>query len=130
MQSKIRELELKINQNKMYRDKAMQMRRIIQDRNAQMQCDTEIKEYQKYIDYFSEEIRKLRQKPSRSSTQSSDSGVETAAAASASSRDPSSSPMVASASANAGATKVGGGLEPEKRKYSNLGEWRVFSTDL
>ncbi|KAI9285195.1 kinase-like domain-containing protein [Umbelopsis sp. AD052] len=113
MQSKIRELELKINQNKMYRDKAMQMRRIIQDRNAQMQCDTEIKEYQKYIDYFSEEIRKLRQKPSRSSTQSSDSGVETAAAASASSRDPSSSPMVASAgaSANAGA---------EKRKYSNL----------
>jgi adenylosuccinate synthase len=123
MQSKIRELELKINQNKMYRDKAMQMRRIIQDRNAQMQCDTEIKEYQKYIDYFSEEIRKLRQKPSRSSTQSSDSGVETAAAASASSRDPASSPMVASASTNAGAAKVGGGFEPEKRKYSNLGEW-------
>lgn len=104
----------------MYRDKAMQMRRIIQDRNAQLQCDTEIKEYQKYIDYFTEEIRKLRQKPSRSSTQSSDSGVDTTPIASASSRDPATSSQVFNATGNVDTAKTGG-FEPEKRKYSNLG---------
>jgi hypothetical protein len=105
----------------MYRDKAMQIRRIIQDRNAQMQCDTEIKEYQKYIDYFSEEIRKLRQKPSRSSTQSNDSGFDMAAATSVTSKEQGSSPIISNAGMNVGSAKTGSS-EPEKRKYSNLGE--------
>ncbi|KAG2183559.1 hypothetical protein INT43_006565 [Umbelopsis isabellina] len=118
-QSKIHELELKINQNKMYRDKAMQIRRIIQDRNAQMQCDTEIKEYQKYIDYFSDEIRKLRQKPSRSSTQSTDSTFDMASTGSATSKEPGSSPIITNVGMNVGTAKADGS-EPEKRKYSNL----------
>lgn len=105
----------------MYRDKAMQIRRIIQDRNAQMQCDTEIKEYQKYIDYFSEEIRKLRQKPSRSSTQSTDSTFEMASTVSATSKEPGNSPIISNVGMNVGAAKPVGS-EAEKRKYSNLGE--------
>jgi hypothetical protein len=33
---------------------------MLKDRNAQLQCDTQIKESQKYIDYFSEEMLKLQ----------------------------------------------------------------------
>lgn len=42
------------------RDKAIQLRQMLKDRNAQLQCDTQIKESQKYIDYFSEEMIKLQ----------------------------------------------------------------------
>lgn len=42
------------------RDKAIQLRKMLKDRNAQLQCDTQIKESQKYIDYFSEEMLKLQ----------------------------------------------------------------------
>lgn len=42
------------------RDKAIQLRKMLKDRNAQLQCDTQIKESQKYIDYFTEEMLKLQ----------------------------------------------------------------------
>ncbi|KAI8581145.1 hypothetical protein K450DRAFT_233306 [Umbelopsis ramanniana AG] len=58
--AKLQELKLKIDQNVYMRDKAIQLRKMLQDRNAQLQCDTQIKESQKYIDYFSEEMTKLQ----------------------------------------------------------------------
>ncbi|KAI8370731.1 kinase-like domain-containing protein [Radiomyces spectabilis] len=47
------------------RDKALQLRRILEDRNAQQQCDTQIRESQRYIDYFSEELQRLKSKEHR-----------------------------------------------------------------
>ncbi|GAB5590900.1 Serine/threonine kinase [Umbelopsis nana] len=58
--AKLQELKLKIDQNVYMRDKAIQLRQMLKDRNAQLQCDTQIKESQKYIDYFSEEMMKLQ----------------------------------------------------------------------
>jgi len=58
--AKLQELKLKIDQNVYMRDKAIQLRKMLKDRNAQLQCDTQIKESQKYIDYFSEEMTKLQ----------------------------------------------------------------------
>lgn len=47
------------------------MREILRDRNAQLQCETQIKESQRYIDYFGEELRRLQAKGSRASFSSS-----------------------------------------------------------
>lgn len=47
--------------------KAIELRQILKDRNAQLQCDTQIRESQRYIDYFSEELRRLQTKGSRAS---------------------------------------------------------------
>jgi hypothetical protein len=41
------------------RDKAIQLKPLLTDRNALSQCDTEIKECQKYIDYFHDELAKI-----------------------------------------------------------------------
>jgi hypothetical protein len=41
------------------RDKAYQLLPLLTDRNAISQCDTEIRECQKYIDYFTEELAKV-----------------------------------------------------------------------
>lgn len=41
------------------RDKAKQLKPLLTDRNALSQCDTEIRECQKYIDYFIEELAKV-----------------------------------------------------------------------
>ncbi|KAG0175116.1 Serine/threonine kinase [Apophysomyces sp. BC1015] len=66
-ESKIRELQAKIEQNKQMRDKAIQIRKLSKDRNVVSQCDTQIKEAQKYIDYFAEELHKVQTRSSRSS---------------------------------------------------------------
>jgi hypothetical protein len=47
--------------------KAIELRQILRDRNAQLQCDTQIRESQRYIDYFTEELRRLQTKGSRAS---------------------------------------------------------------
>jgi classical protein kinase C len=47
--------------------KAIELRQILKDRNAQLQCDTQIRESQRYIDYFTEELKKLQTKGSRAS---------------------------------------------------------------
>lgn len=41
------------------RDKAKQLKPLLTDRNAISQCETEIRECQKYIDYFTEELAKV-----------------------------------------------------------------------
>ncbi|KAG0767672.1 hypothetical protein G6F57_008129 [Rhizopus arrhizus] len=56
---KIRELKAKIAQNERMRDKAYQLKPLLTDKNALSQCETEIKECQKYIDYFTEELIKI-----------------------------------------------------------------------
>lgn len=53
------ELKAKIVQNERMRDKAYQLKPLLTDRNALSQCDTEIRECQKYIDYFHDELAKL-----------------------------------------------------------------------
>ncbi|KAI9476389.1 MAG: kinase-like domain-containing protein [Benjaminiella poitrasii] len=58
-QAKIRELKAKIAQNERMRDKAYQLRPLLTDRNAISQCDNEIRECQKYIDYFTDELLKI-----------------------------------------------------------------------
>lgn len=52
----------RIEKNKKMRDKTIQLRGLLNDRNAISQCETEIKEYQKSIDYFTEELHKLQAK--------------------------------------------------------------------
>ncbi|KAL0090479.1 hypothetical protein J3Q64DRAFT_1696847 [Phycomyces blakesleeanus] len=71
--TKMRELHALIERNKTMRDKASQMRPLLRDRNAISQCETEIKEYQKYIDYFSEELQRLQARTSQSFSQRSNS---------------------------------------------------------
>ncbi|KAG0183950.1 Serine/threonine kinase [Apophysomyces sp. BC1034] len=66
--SKIQELETKLEQNTQLRDKAIELRRMLEDRNAQLQCDTQVKEFQRYVDYFSEELGKLRRRTSSKPT--------------------------------------------------------------
>lgn len=56
---KVEELKAKIVQNERMRDKAYQLKPLLTDRNALSQCDTEIRECQKYIDYFHDELAKI-----------------------------------------------------------------------
>lgn len=47
--------------------KAIELRQILKDRNAQLQCDTQIRESQRYIEYFTEELKRLQTKGNRAS---------------------------------------------------------------
>jgi hypothetical protein len=49
------------------RDKAYQLLPLLTDRNAISQCDTEIRECQKYIDYFTDELAKVESRDPHSS---------------------------------------------------------------
>ncbi|KAI8092460.1 uncharacterized protein BX664DRAFT_378375 [Halteromyces radiatus] len=69
--SQVKELQAKIQHNTQLLEKAIQLRSMLTDQNAQQQCDTQIKEAQRYIDYFTNELQKLQHKITRSSTQSS-----------------------------------------------------------
>ncbi|KAI8330627.1 kinase-like domain-containing protein [Chlamydoabsidia padenii] len=64
--AKIQELLSRIEQNERVRDTAKHMRRLLTDRNALSQCDTEIKKAQMYIDYFTDEVHKLMNRSSLS----------------------------------------------------------------
>ncbi|KAI8644424.1 kinase-like domain-containing protein [Parasitella parasitica] len=61
-QARLSELRAKIVQNERMRDKAYQLKPLLTDRNALSQCETEIRECQKYIDYFTEELAKIETK--------------------------------------------------------------------
>ncbi|KAI9300148.1 hypothetical protein BJ944DRAFT_253317 [Cunninghamella echinulata] len=67
IQLQVKELQSKIIQNTHLREKAIQLRPLLTDKNAQLQCDTQIKESKKYIDYFTEELNKLTYKITRAS---------------------------------------------------------------
>ncbi|CEP16111.1 hypothetical protein [Parasitella parasitica] len=67
LEARIKEVKAKIEQNTHLRKKAIELRQILKDRNAQLQCDTQIRESQRYIDYFTEELRRLETKGSRAS---------------------------------------------------------------
>ncbi|KAG2233150.1 hypothetical protein INT48_001643 [Thamnidium elegans] len=69
----ISELEAKIEHSRTMRDKFIQMRPLLKDRNVISDCETQIKEYQKYIDYFTEELHRLEAKQHDNA---SDSGSE------------------------------------------------------
>lgn len=71
LEARIKEVQSKIEQNTHLKQKAIELREILRDRNAQLQCETQIKESQRYIDYFGEELRRLQAKGSRASFSSS-----------------------------------------------------------
>ncbi|OBZ84141.1 Protein kinase C-like 1 [Choanephora cucurbitarum] len=77
IEARIKEVQSKIDQNVHLKRKAIELRQILKDRNAQMQCDTQIRESQRYIDYFTEELRRLQTKGSRGSYSSIHSPVQT-----------------------------------------------------
>lgn len=92
------------------RDKAHQLKPLLTDRNALSQCDTEIRECQKSIDYFTEELAKIESK--RESEPSSDISTTQINAADRSSIPPRPN-------------SVGGSSSSEPRdikKYSTLGK--------
>ncbi|KAI7899788.1 kinase-like domain-containing protein [Cokeromyces recurvatus] len=67
IQTRIKEVQSKIEQNTQLKNKAIELRKFLQDRNAQRQCDTQIRESQRYIDYFTEELKRLKIKSNRAS---------------------------------------------------------------
>ncbi|KAI9474162.1 MAG: kinase-like domain-containing protein [Benjaminiella poitrasii] len=67
IETRIKEVQSKIDQNTQLKNKAIELRKFLKDRNAQAQCDTQIRESQRYIDYFTEELRKLQSKSRRAS---------------------------------------------------------------
>ncbi|KAI9025066.1 hypothetical protein CLU79DRAFT_827118 [Phycomyces nitens] len=129
--TKMRDLKGLIERNKTMRDKASQMRPLLRDRNAISQCETEIKEYQKYIDYFSEELHRLQARTGQSSYQRSNSdegdnipletpvstrGITPTSNAGHSGQVQTSRGVPPRSSSMATLQKE----EPEKKKYSNL----------
>jgi hypothetical protein len=46
------------------RDKLIQMLPLLRDKNGISDCETQIREYQKYVEYFTEELNKLKSKSS------------------------------------------------------------------
>lgn len=50
------------------RDKFIQMRPLLKDKNVISDCETQIREYQKYIDYFTEELTRLQAKQDADNT--------------------------------------------------------------
>lgn len=51
------------------RDKAYQLRPLLTDKNALSQCENEIKECQKSIDYFTEELLKIESRKDSDTTE-------------------------------------------------------------
>ncbi|CDH52710.1 agc pkc protein kinase [Lichtheimia corymbifera JMRC:FSU:9682] len=78
-ESKICELQKKLDDNKKVRDRAIHLRSLLTDANTISQCETQIKESQKYIDYFSEELHKLQTRSLRTSTHGSSDDSTTGA---------------------------------------------------
>ncbi|KAI9474879.1 hypothetical protein BDB00DRAFT_943563 [Zychaea mexicana] len=123
-EAKIRELQAKIDKNKQLRDKAIQMRELLVDRNGRAQCETQIKEHQKYVDYFSEELHKLQTRTHR--TSSDDLASPTTPNASAADNDsPAQSPSMSAPprSSSMPSSKE----ESSKKKYTNLD---LLTTDI
>ncbi|KAI9264328.1 hypothetical protein BDA99DRAFT_53540 [Phascolomyces articulosus] len=123
-EAKIRDLQAKIDKNKQLRDKAIQMRELLLDSNVRAQCETQIKEHQKYVDYFSEELHKLQTRTNR--TSQDDLASPTTPSTSADNEsNPSQSPSTAAPprSSSMPASKE----ESSKKKYTNLD---LLTTDI
>ena len=99
------------------------MRKLLLDSNVQAQCDTQIKEHQKYVDYFSEELVKLQTRTNRTSQDDLSSPTTPNASADTES-DPSQSPSMAAPprSSSMPSSKE----ESSKKKYTNLGKYYHF----
>ncbi|KAG1169309.1 hypothetical protein G6F70_003717 [Rhizopus microsporus] len=69
LDAKIKELKEKIKRNERMRDKAYQLRPLLTDKNALSQCENEIKECQKSIDYFTEELLKIESRKDSDTTE-------------------------------------------------------------
>ncbi|KAI8087376.1 hypothetical protein BDF21DRAFT_358843 [Thamnidium elegans] len=118
----ISELEAKIEHSRTMRDKFIQMRPLLKDRNVISDCETQIKEYQKYIDYFTEELHRLEAKQHDNA---SDSGSESKQSPIIQQRHlqsehpPRSSSMATTS--NSAITMVASQTSKDcKKKYSNL----------
>ncbi|CAO3629359.1 unnamed protein product [Cunninghamella blakesleeana] len=72
----VQELLARIEQNERVRDTARNMRRLLIDRNALSQCDTEIRRAQMYIDYFTEEVRRLQNRSNQEESQNNNNHPE------------------------------------------------------
>ncbi|OZJ01641.1 hypothetical protein BZG36_05292 [Bifiguratus adelaidae] len=62
LQARLQDLQGKINQHRVFLNKAIEVRGLLRDDNARAQCETEIRELQRSIDYFSEEYNRLQLK--------------------------------------------------------------------
>lgn len=111
------------------RDKFIQMRPLLKGRNVISDCETQIKEYQKYIDYFTEELHRLEAKQnentSDSGSESKPSPVIQQRSIQAQSEHP---PRTSSMAQNASDTTNVVAVPPkdDKKKYSNLGKNDLF----
>lgn len=117
------------------RDKFIQMRPLLKDRNVISDCETQIKEYQKYIDYFTEELHRLEAKQSENASDSGSSAapspiIQQNNSLSASNLNtpnsehpPRSSSMARSPDAAAIVPINPSGSNNNKKKYSNLGKF-------
>ena len=121
LEARIKEVQSKIDQNKHLKEKAIELRQILKDRNAQLQCETQIKESQRYIDYFTEELRRLQTRGSRASFISMQSSVVDSPESGITSL-----PMVDSPeqSLNSYFTNVVEEEDP-RRRYTNLGKNQI-----
>lgn len=106
------------------RDKFIQMRPLLKDRNVISDCETQIKEYQKYIDYFTEELHRLEAKQDNASDSGSESPVvlqqQNLQLQAQSEHPPRTSSMATNPS---DVTVITPRRKDDKKKYSNLGKW-------
>lgn len=72
-QSQIEDIKTKIERNEKIRDKAKELRNVLEDKNAQAQCETQIKESEKYVDYLNSELQLLQEQASAIVDQASNS---------------------------------------------------------
>ena len=109
-------MEAKIEHSRTMRDKFIQMRPLLKDRNVISDCETQIKEYQKYIDYFTEELHRLEAKQQDNA---SDSGSESPKIQQHLQNPNSEHPPRSSSMATGTPTAL---AVSKKKKYSNLGK--------
>jgi classical protein kinase C len=105
------------------------MRPLLKGRNVISDCETQIKEYQKYIDYFTEELHRLEAKQnenaSDSSSESKPSPVIQQRSIQAQSEHPPRTSSMATNISDA-ATVVAVPPKNDKKKYSNLGKKKTL----
>lgn len=112
-------MEAKIEHSRTMRDKFIQMRPLLKDRNVISDCETQIKEYQKYIDYFTEELHRLEAKQQDNA---SDSGSEKQSPVIQHQLNANSEHPPRSSSMATNPTPIVPAKKDDKKKYSNLGK--------
>ncbi|KAI8969746.1 kinase-like domain-containing protein [Pilobolus umbonatus] len=60
----------KMEQTILVMNKAVELRKVLKDRNAQLQCDSQIRQYQRFLDYFDAELEKLKTRSESEETES------------------------------------------------------------